>query len=955
MENNNNNQSPKKSFGENVQDLKINSMASPLINQNLSSNNYNINVIQNNNGNIFNNDFLKKIKSSGLLTDSNRKFSLFGSKLNEKQDKKDLEELSPEQIRLINFEKFIKEIKSGMAKCKYRKTLEEITAREDIFFDMEIFWQVREYKIKCLLKILERKIFKSDAPAIQKQKSIETWILKLENEIEIWIGTLDFLRNSETLVKYEEQIESLIHVILEEFYLQAQFKFSLRNFHEAIAILGLGERIIKYFCSFSRSVKVFLSAQKLCMFISSFLISDNDFLIAKEYQNMVIKFAFSELFLRNDIEDGILYEDLSKTNQYYLNKIFFNIINAYYQRGVCEENLGDLQKAIDSYKQGVWFANNFLKYQYPEICQYIFDVEQRSKQYHQLIKKICEKFDSSDYIYKYAKKAKKLFKNENEQGMKINNAYPGLKYNKKNNKETKKPLIQSSIHTEEIKNFIDSVKHQEFEFLEDTKKSENIKQLMSTVNLLNNFSSEKFRDIIKIMPHLSLEKLDKTLIDKIQKRLNDIRADKTFSDMEKLKAESKNKNRILETNNQKAELEQYLNKDQKSDINANLNLNFDKNYNISLNMILNTEKLLADRNTETTYPTTRVTKTNLKNDNSNNNTNEGKNNSNEIKKNSSYAQRPHSSRIRKDPSKKIDKYYHDEYIFSSGFQNKLTNINELMKKETEFQKKLLRLKKYEKLPLEIKNIDMNSIKEEVNCFFDRAKSTYRSGFTFSNDNQAKKSNTLKDIDKNKKEKYKQKLEIALIKSLDTRVYSLLDQVKKMEEKSDNLIREEFINFRKNDKLNKLDFEKLNSEYEKKIEKELSFLDKKEKMCKKIIEDDIKNLNSDQISNNKNIKNNNIIPKLYDMRKDKSSNFNRPYTAGIPMTTRNLNSNKLNLNCDEKKTNNEKFKKLNSKKIDVDKFIKFELDMNDIEKTFPTQTVGRNGLDGYFISNSMNSN
>ena len=284
------------------------------------------------------------------------------------------------QMRLSNFEKFIKDIKTGMSKCKYRKALEDIMTREDLFYDLDCFWRIREYKIKSMIKVLEKKIFKSDAPEKLKVKSIEMWTYKIESEIEGWIGQLNHLKTTDNNDSYEEEVEALIHVFLEELNLQAQYKFSQKLFPETFAILGLAEKIVKLFCEFSRSVKVIQSAQKISLFISSLLISDNDFHAAKAYQDITIKLAFKELFLRSDMEDGINYENTSKTNQYYLNKIFLNIINSFYQRGVCDENLGNLKKAIDSYKQAVWFSNNFVKYQFPEISQYLADVEQRAKE-----------------------------------------------------------------------------------------------------------------------------------------------------------------------------------------------------------------------------------------------------------------------------------------------------------------------------------------------------------------------------------------------------------------------------------------------------------------------------------------------------------------------------------------------------------------------------------------------
>ncbi len=876
-------------------------------------------------------------KNANMEDNIFRKLQIF-NKLNQSKQhdlRPSHEEVNFFQLRINNFEKFIKEIKSGMAKCKYRKILDDINSREEIFVDFDFFWKIREYKIKCLLKILDRKIFKSDSPLSQKIKSIENKISIIENEISSWIQSIQDLDFSQTDDLLEDQLDTLLHIILEEMYLHARYKFSQKIFPETILILAVGEKIIKYYSDFNKSVKFSQSAQKIYLFISSFLISDNDYITARSYQNLTIKQAYKELFLRVDIEDGIFYEYISKTNQHNLNKIFLNIVQAYYQRGVCDENLGEIPKAIDSYKQAAWFCNNFIKYQYPEISQYIIDVELRSKNYHNLIKKIFEKVDSVEYN-KILKNKKKLIEIEQNANKDIISKGAVLE-----------SLIKSPKNFEELKNYLDSIKYQEFEFFEDDNKSDIIKMIMSTVNLLNNFSSEKFRDILKELPNLDIENLDKGLVDKIQKRLNDIRAEKKFSDIKKHRTQIKNKNRIIETNNLKIELENYLNKDQKTDPNnANLfnlnNLNFDKNYKISSNMFLSTEKFLSDKNTEATSPINDRRKLNMNmNALTSNNTNSDRKNSKSNGKDTlGIRHRPQSYRIKRDPSKKIEKYYHDEHIFSVGYQNKIRDVKELMKKEIDFQKKLLRLKRYERLPLELKEIDYNHIKDEARTFFERAKSTYKSGFTFSNENKQKKPNMI-DIEKNRKEKQKQKLELALIKSLDTRVYSILDNIKKVEEKS-NLIRDEFFESGKNIKNQKLDIEKTNSEYCKKIEKDLFLLDKRQSICKKIIERDEKKSNLEKnkrgiiVGNNKlsDIINFPIYKNTVPNINSTYNKYNRSNTNLFPMSTRNTMQDHTELKFGVK---NPDVNEINSfipknKKIDIEKFIKFEgNDINQINQ------------------------
>lgn len=720
--------------------------------------------------------------------------------------------LNLHQIHLFNFNKFLKDIKLGMSKCKYRKTLEDIISREEMFHDMEIFWKLKKYKIKCMLKILQKKMFNSEAPQNFKSKSIDLWTIKIESELESWIGNLNFLKTTENNEQYEQQIEILMHLFLEELYLQAEFKLFLKKQLEVLAILSLGERIVNIFCDFSRSAEFLQSAQKINLFISSMLISDNDFISAKLCQVNSINLSFKELFLRIDLEEGIFYDNLSKTNQHFLNKIFTNLIIAFYQRGVCDENLGNLHTAIESYKQAVWFSNKFIKFHNPEISQFLSDIEIKSKDYHKLIKKIIEKISTIEF---------KENSNKVENKNKI--------YSTKENEIIKNSNLENEANSK-IKKILESIKHPEFEFIEDDKKSENIKAILSTVNLLNNFSSDKFKDLLKNLPNENLQTLDKNLIDKIQKILNDIRAEKIFSELNKKKKKLKNTKRIVESQNIKLELQNYFNKDSKNEN----NLNLEKNYNVSMNIFMNTENFLSEMNSFSTSPNSGVKKgknvlsTNLNTDAKEINTGTG--NSNKSRP-MSYR----SCKVLKDPAKKIEKYKHSEFIFSADFQKKLKSIDEMMRKETDFQKKLLHLKKYEKLPLELKEINHQNIKVDAENFFERVKSANKYGRRNMNETPVKKTQSLREIELNKKEKHKDKLEIAVIKSLDAKAFGLLDKFRKNEEKSETGMRVEF-NYKMNEKnYSQKDSQKINMDCLKKIDKDISFLNKKEDICKKIID------------------------------------------------------------------------------------------------------------------------
>ena len=191
----------------------------------------------------------------------------------------------------------------------------------------------------------------------------------------------------------EEQIEIVVQLYLEHLYVFALLANNEQHIADCAAFLALAERIIKTYSENSRDPRTIQQAQKVLLFISSLLIADNDFETAKTYQANCLKLSFRELFLRVDIDSGVCYANLSKTAQHYLNKIFVNIVIAFYHRGVSEENLGNIVKAIEAYKQSKWFAMKFIKEEVPELAQFIFDVEKRALSYHQLINTMKAKDD----------------------------------------------------------------------------------------------------------------------------------------------------------------------------------------------------------------------------------------------------------------------------------------------------------------------------------------------------------------------------------------------------------------------------------------------------------------------------------------------------------------------------------------------------------------------------------
>ena len=131
---------------------------------------------------------------------------------------------------------------------------------------------------------------------------------------------------------------------------------------ETIGFLSLGEKLIKKSISFFTSSESFTLASIVYLYLSSFLISNENYESAIYYICDLIKYSFINLELRINSKNGMKsIFDLSKFEKEELNGIteIFNIISiGFYHLGICYEHKNeDYIALIRSYKQSKWFGN----------------------------------------------------------------------------------------------------------------------------------------------------------------------------------------------------------------------------------------------------------------------------------------------------------------------------------------------------------------------------------------------------------------------------------------------------------------------------------------------------------------------------------------------------------------------------------------------------------------------
>ena len=667
-----------------------------------------------------------------------------------------------EDKTLDNYEKFLMEVRLNMSKCKYRKVLEDLQTKQGVFSTIKDCWKLNELRIRCILKIVNRKLYKYENNQ-QKMKSVENWLIKVENDIDEWFDNIGKEEQD------QEQIEIIVQLLLEFFYSSAILNKNQKQIGDSIGYLAIAEKVIKAYIEIARDPKTLNLAQRIYLFLSSMLIVDLDFDTAKSYQSSSLKLSFKELFYRIDIEDGLNIESFNRVNVHYLNKLFVNIIIAFYQRGVCEENNGNYPRAAEAYKQAKWFTIKFLKNHIPELAQFISDIEERSINYA----KVFLKSNGINF------ELKSLDNKDN-----LNNNVNLIKGNKMySNNDSATAILEENMSSynfeflrkkyEKNIELIENLKFPEFET--DIKKGDDkIKDILYTVKTVDNLMSFKFKNLVNKMNNLDIHKLNKEAVEMIQRRINDVKAEENYiKNFEKKKSMKRGKSacenmkslQFIDT------LGNTTNDFQQLYIKENINKEINQEQNIILQELVTPEKALEF-----------ITKS------PDNSPNKQKENA-WIKKSKSQLDLTTKSKIFKKDLEKTEKFSYDYFISNKNFQNKLSHLNVVSHKELKFQKKILKLKKNEINTIPDLNV-LNIENTHKNNLLVRMKNGIKN-LNYNEEMNQKKNEDLV-YQKKKMEREKDKLEFKMMKSLDRKAFNELKNFSRKQSEPKIKLREEFM-------------------------------------------------------------------------------------------------------------------------------------------------------------------
>ena len=401
-------------------------------------------------------------------------------------------------------------------KHQYKKVYKSIKIKGDkgVYFNRQD-WKFLQLKTMALQKVIITKFIRYHFSNKQKYQGIKKYFYEENKIIEKWISLIFELNKNDNFKN--TFLELLITFLLRKLITFTKICIKENRIADSIGFLSLGEKLIKKSCSFFTSPESFTLSSIIYLYLSSFLISNENYESAIYYICDSIKYSFINLELRinsqNDIKSII---DLSTFEKIELNGIteLFNIISiGFYHLGVCYEHQDEDYIALQSYKQSKWFGN-VLK-------------DEKMKYFQEMIKKLEEReLMRNRLIFSFENYKQKKEEEETNKNNDNNN------FNKK-----KKFFISEKmkkIRFVKIRKFIENLNIKEIDDDEpgllnndsNKKISEAVNSSTRQINLLNYLLSENFNDVIDNMKKIEINKLNKETTNKIQKKIISLKNDK---------------------------------------------------------------------------------------------------------------------------------------------------------------------------------------------------------------------------------------------------------------------------------------------------------------------------------------------------------------------------------------------------------------------------------------------
>ena len=540
--------------------------------------------------------------------------------------------------------------------------------------------------------------------------SIESYYSRVNLELKELIKKINYISEKNKVLYIEKIIQIYIKLCLTKEYQNLIENKIPMNFY----FLSLSERIIDTFFVYMIEPKTLKLSEKVLFKIIKLLIKNRDYENVEKYCYKIIKYCIKECFL--------IYQDDFDDMKYIYNKntenVIFNLCIAIFYLGVCKENEGKIKNAIKYY----CLIESILKYlliksrKFLKFYDLIILIKNRNEEYLDTIKYLTEQ---NEIIIN--ERLKKKIEKENQLS---------------EQKRKENPYLILSPKMQKIEELINKVKipkevNLDYQFIpnQNINKSANETNInyknyiLSNLRLLNHYSSDDFKEIINSMEKINIIDLDYLIKGKVQ-RLLEKKNHQIYEYQNK-----KNDNYFPKKNNKK--YPSFLRKSIINNSSKFLFRNKFENYGNSLtknktninsfNSYNNYFSYNSNSNsTNTSYFTNILSPKNMKKNTSCPNLlNKDKTNNEKINKNKIFNR--YNNNILNKKKLKVEKFHINKksFEYSNSFRNKKIYIDGLRDRETNFLKKLLQMKKYEKF--EINDLDLMKTKREATKKFNYIK------------------------------------------------------------------------------------------------------------------------------------------------------------------------------------------------------------------------------------------
>ena len=581
---------------------------------------------------------------------------------------------------------------------QYKETIKFIETKEQLLEEHSFNYIFFDLKLKCFYKILKNELSKYKyrnknieySPTMKTSITLEKMFQKMKSYFKNIIKVF-YLEAANEKAK-----EILIQNYCEGLYLLAKFHKIKNQTQDASSYLSISHSMLKTYIDKCKDPYTYQVYQKILILLSTLLIEDNCYYNAIEYNFLCLKLCIKELFIRNTLDKGINLHSMPYKIRNYFREIFQNINLSLYFLGICYENLGQLSKALDCYKQASWFISKF----YHESNSKLFEIIQGTeiiafKLYDLIMEKIRNRDSEQEKLEKENKK--KIL--DYERLKQLNKISAGLIYNV--DKFPVSNYIENKIQFQSGEPI--TISSYNYEYLYKSEKEKENFPSPSTIKMIDNVVL--YNDLLSI-------KYQKFINNTKDLNFNNINKD-NFDELERY-----NRHLMIEKNK---ELERKK---------KNLNQNFDKNLNNSQNLSQNNNyKLLSPTNSLRSIKSFYRKKSDdffffkkKRNKNERNEKLDKSSNSNSTralsskrlniskgnyqfekveksqstKNKNSILNNKNKTNIKYSVPKKVERFpLSKSFIFNKNFKKKIEFLEKMNNREIKFQKNILYLKKIE--------------------------------------------------------------------------------------------------------------------------------------------------------------------------------------------------------------------------------------------------------------------